>query len=105
MKAIFSESKPEVEVIAEQIDVLDAQYLPDHWRAMWDSQNNSVSRLQAIGQLKAERETWPPLQDAFANSILGYRRRRKTTGAFGEEEAPTIRSLIRGMLRSARRLV
>jgi hypothetical protein len=34
MKTIFSESEPEAEVIAEQIDVLGAQCLPDHWRAI-----------------------------------------------------------------------
>jgi serine/threonine-protein kinase SRPK3 len=34
MKAIFSESEPEAEVITEQIDVLGAQCLPVHWRAM-----------------------------------------------------------------------
>lgn len=99
MKAIFSESGPEAEVIAEQIDVLGAQCLPDHWRAMWDSQNSSISRSQASEELKAERETWPPLQDAFEDSIQAYRRRRETPGAFGKEETRMILCLIRGMLR------
>jgi serine/threonine-protein kinase SRPK3 len=99
MKAIFSESEPEAEVIAEQIDVLGAQYLPDHWRAIWDSQNDLVPLSDASEKSKAERETWPPLQDAFENFIQAYRRRRKTAGAFGEEETRMILCLIRGMLR------
>jgi serine/threonine-protein kinase SRPK3 len=99
MKAIFSESEPEAEVIAEQIDVLGAQCLPDRWRAIWDSQNNSVSPSRAPEELKMERETWPRLQDAFEEFIQVYRRRRGTTCAFGEEETRMILCLIRAMLR------
>lgn len=46
-----------------------------------------------------QRETWPPLQDAFEDSIQAYRRRRETPGAFGKEETRMILCLIRGMLR------
>ena len=57
MKAIFSESEPQAEVIAEQIDVLGAQNLPDHWRKMWDAQIHSVSRSRGASKgLEAERE-------------------------------------------------
>jgi hypothetical protein len=42
MKVIFSESEPEAEVIAGQIDVLGAQCILDRWRAIWDSQNDLV---------------------------------------------------------------
>jgi serine/threonine-protein kinase SRPK3 len=84
IKAIFSEYEPEAEVIAEQIDVLGAQCLPDHWRATWDSQNDLISRSDASGELRAEREIWPTLQDAFENFIQAYRRGRKAAGALGE---------------------
>jgi serine/threonine-protein kinase SRPK3 len=99
MKAIFSESELEAEVIGEQINVLGAQCLPDHWQAKWDSQNDLVPRFEASGDLKAERETWPPIEDGFENFIQAYRRRRKATGTFGEEETRMILRLIRGMLR------
>lgn len=101
MKAIFSESEPMNEVIAEQIDVLGLQSLPDKWRALWERSGETEVGIPSRIPKRSEgkRQAWPPLEEAFEQFVQKYRRKWEDVGVFGEEETRMILDLMRGMLR------
>ncbi|KFH41460.1 Protein kinase-like protein [Hapsidospora chrysogenum ATCC 11550] len=103
MKCIFSESETEDEIVAQQIDVLAYQTFPPSWRERWERSGTEEKGTFSSGRVPrrptGDRETWPPLEEAFGEFVQKYReRRREEAGAFGEEETRAILSLMRGML-------
>jgi len=99
MKAIFSESEPENEIIAEQIDVLGLQSFPARWLTLWETSETKTLQSSIPQRPKDERGTWPTLEHAFEEFVQHYRRERDYHGVFDAEEADVIIALIRGMLR------
>lgn len=102
MKFIFSESEPEDEVIAEQIDVFGAETFPPSWRTAFERQislrEHGVSPLPR--RPEGRREVWPPLEEAFEEFVQKSRRKREATaGIFGNEESRAFLDLMRGMMR------
>ncbi|TDZ20684.1 hypothetical protein Cob_v006509 [Colletotrichum orbiculare MAFF 240422] len=96
MKAIFSESEPQDEVVAQQIDVLGSQWLPPSWLRDWErSHGDQRTPRQPTG----DRETRPPLQEAFEDFIQKYRRKREGAGTFEDGEKQAILDLMRRMLK------
>ncbi|TDZ44689.1 hypothetical protein CTRI78_v009423 [Colletotrichum trifolii] len=96
MKAIFSESEPQDEVVAQQMDVLGSQGLPPSWLRDWTrSHGDQRTHRQPTG----DRETWPPLQEAFEDFIQKYRRKREGAGTFEDGEKQAILDLMRRMLK------
>lgn len=101
MKFIFSREEGAVdEIVAEQIDVLGYADFPQTWRQMWERTCTDDEHTETIPRRPTEeRETWPPLEEAFEEFIHKYRRQREHMGLFGEEEIEAILKLMRGMLR------
>ncbi|KAK7913973.1 kinase domain protein [Apiospora marii] len=104
MGFIFDESASMDEIVAQQIDILGAQGLPQAWREHWErpqweelvtETEVTVPRRPADG----DREAWPPLEQAFEVFVQRYRREQEAMGVFGEEETRAILELMRGMLR------
>jgi serine/threonine-protein kinase SRPK3 len=96
MKFIFSESETKEEIIAQQIDVLGSRNFPLSWRKHWEQPNTGEGiPRRPVG----DRETWPPLEEAFEQFVQKYRRKQETLGVFGKEETRAILSLMQGMLK------
>ncbi|TKW48760.1 Serine/threonine-protein kinase spk-1 [Colletotrichum tanaceti] len=98
MRALFGESETRDEVAAQQIDVLGSRGFPPAWARERDGPpprgKEGTPRRPATG----DRETWPPLDDAFEEFVQKHRRRRATAGVFGEQETRAVLGLMRGML-------
>lgn len=101
MKFIFSESETEDEIVAQQIDVLGYEHFPPSWRKHWEQSNaERTDTDEGIPRRPTgERETWPPLREAFDEFVQKYRRKRDASGVFGEEETHAILDLMREMLK------
>ncbi|KJZ80123.1 hypothetical protein HIM_00837 [Hirsutella minnesotensis 3608] len=101
MKFIFSESEPEDEIIAQQIDVLGYHDFPEKWREQWERPGleETDSGRTIPCRPAGERETWPPLERAFEEFVQKYRRKREATGVFGDDETRAILDLVRAMLK------
>lgn len=103
---LFDESATMDELVAQQIDILGAQGLPQAWREHWErpgweelvteTEVHVPRRPAADGD---ERKIWPPLEQAFEMFVQKYRREQEATGVFGDEETRAILELMRGMLR------
>lgn len=102
MKFIFSESEPQDEITAQQLEVLGDHHFPESWRKLWErscegeeeSSHNLIPRRPTFA-----REAAPCLEDAFEQFVQKYRRKREAVGLFEEEEIPAILDLMRGMLK------
>ncbi|KND93679.1 Serine/threonine-protein kinase spk-1 [Tolypocladium ophioglossoides CBS 100239] len=101
MKFIFSESETQDEIVAQQIDVLGPQHFPPIWRTHWEQPSTrELDMDDGIPRRPTDdRETWPPLEEAFEEFVQKYRRKREAAGTFGEEETQAILDLMRGMLK------
>lgn len=101
MKFIFSESETEDEIVAQQIDVLGSEHFPLSWRKHWEQ--SSAERKDTDEGIPrrptGDRKTWPPLEEAFYESVQKYRRKREASGVFGEEETHAILDLMKRMLK------
>lgn len=102
MKFIFSEAETRDEIVAQQIDVIGAQNFPQGWMKKWEKlDDNSEDSKNTIPRKPiGEREEWPGLENAFEEFVQKYRKKRKVTGVFEEEETEAILELMRGMLKS-----
>ncbi|PSN62775.1 kinase-like protein [Corynespora cassiicola Philippines] len=101
MKFISSEEETVDEIVAQQIDVLGTQDFPAAWRKQWErpstseeNDNEDIPRRPT-----GDRETWPPLEQAFEEFVQKYRRKREELGILGEDETRAFLDLMRGMLR------
>lgn len=102
MKFIFSEAETEDEIVAQKIDVLGAETFPPSWRSHWErkwSAEDNAQRSIPRRPTDEDRESWPPLEEAFEEFVQKYRRKREAAGAFGVEETRAILSLMRSMLK------
>lgn len=101
MKFLFSREEGTVdEIIAEQIDVLGHADFPQTWRRLWERTWTDDEHTETIPRRPTEeRDTWPPLEEAFEEFIQKHRRQRELIGQFGEDEMKDILKLMRGMLR------
>lgn len=105
MKFIFSESETVDEIVAQQIDVLGSHHFPSCWQKQWERPRNDQEAATADRGLlplrpTAERERWPPLEEAFEEFVQKYRRKRaETVGVFDDDETRAILALMRSMLR------
>lgn len=106
MGFIFDESATVDEIVAQQIDILGSEGLPQAWREHWErpqweelvtETEVHVPRRPTTGD--GDWEAWPPLEQAFEVFVQKYRREQKAMGVFGDEEARAILELMRGMLR------
>ncbi|KAI0537228.1 hypothetical protein GGR58DRAFT_513969 [Xylaria digitata] len=86
MKALFSDSEPRDEIVAEQIDVLGFQNFPSAWRQIWERPSSGY------------RDSWPPLEEACEEFIQKYRKMRPELGIFGDDEMRAFLILMRGTL-------
>lgn len=99
MNALFTESEPFNEVIAQQIEVLGIQSFPAGWRALFDGPEATDTDPLIPRQPAHKREPWPPLEHAFEEFVQKYRRKWDDLGVFGEQETHLIFDLMRKMLR------
>lgn len=98
MKFIFSESETVDEIAAQQIDVLGLHNFPPAWQETWErtaaDADEDIPR-RPIG----DRETWPPLEEAFEEFVQKYRRKQEKLGTFEKDETAAIMDLMRDMLK------
>ncbi|KAK8121705.1 protein kinase [Apiospora sp. TS-2023a] len=104
MGFIFDEAADTDEIVAQQIDMLGSEGLPQAWREHWE--RPKWEELVTETEVKVprrptdgDREAWPPLEEAFEVFVQRYRREQEAMGVFGEEETRAILELMRGMLR------
>ena len=50
-------------------------------------------------QPTSDRETWPPIEEAFEEFVQKYRRKQEAAGTLGEEETSAILHFMRHMLK------
>ncbi|GJD01530.1 carboxylesterase [Colletotrichum higginsianum] len=81
MKALFGESETRDEVVAQQIDVLGSRGFPPAWAREWDGPPHGGKEGTPRRPATDDRETWPPLDEAFEEFVQKYRRRRGTAGS------------------------
>ncbi|KAI0870496.1 protein kinase [Hypoxylon argillaceum] len=100
MRPLFSDSEPQDEIVAQQIDVLGLQNFPLNWREQWEQQSSGEIDIdqQIPRQPIGEREVWPPLEEAFEECVQKFRKKREAAGVFGEDETRAFLNLMRGML-------
>lgn len=100
MKCIFSDSAPQDEIVAEQIDVLGSHNFPESWRKQWERQGEEEDHANdAIPRRPSRHRTaFPSLENSFEEDVQKYRRKREAAGTFDEEEIQAILELMRGML-------
>ncbi|KAF2965870.1 hypothetical protein GQX73_g7690 [Xylaria multiplex] len=100
MKALFSDSEPRDEIVAEQIDVLGFQSFPLAWRQIWERPSSGELDIEEPlpHQPNDYRDNWPPLEEAFEEFIQKYRKMRPELGTFDDDETRAFLILMRGML-------
>lgn len=75
MKFLLSEQEPTDEIVAQQLDVLGSEGFPAAWNELWERNGQDNAATEAIPRRPTEeRDTWPPLEEAFEEFIQKYRR-------------------------------
>jgi serine/threonine-protein kinase SRPK3 len=81
MKFIFSESETRNEIVAQQIDFLSSwvSAFPTSWRKHWEQPSTEEMDMDdgIPRRPMGDRETWPPLEEAFEEFVQMCRRNRE----------------------------